>query len=167
HSGGRFFIKNLNPGTYVIRYGNIWRQSLTDSIELNSYLRGYKVCIDNFKKRDHYPLLELFNEAKNIRIEQVSTGCFHHSLTQINFQKMDDYILATYKSEDKKRKIKIKSASDLKLITNFFSRIDLLDGPGGCTTTDDYKFSFDGTTIEISDSSCDWDGFYQLTKQLF
>ena len=167
YSGGRFFIKNLSIGEYVIKYGNIWKQTLTDTIQLNEYLRGYKICIDKFQERASYPFLEMFNNSKSIKISQHSTGCFHNSLTEITFEKRDEYILATFEADEKVKSTKIKSAKQLALIQDFFSKIDLLDGDAGCTTTDDYTFKFDRNKLEIRDSTCDWNGFHNLMEGLF
>ena len=53
------------------------------------------------------------------------------------------------------------------MINDFFMKIDLLDGDGGCTTVDEYEIIFDKITIKLSDATCDWDGFGQIMRQLF
>ena len=94
-SGGRFTILGLTKGTYEIRYDNIWRQTLSDVIEIKENLSGYKICVDKFKERENYPLLELFKKSNKIEIKQSSTGCFHSTEKFIKLEKKNDKYYGT------------------------------------------------------------------------
>jgi hypothetical protein len=55
---------------------------------------------------------------------------------------------------------------DLKAIKEFEQQTRLIGG-GGCTTVDTYLISYNGRQQEITDESCNWEGFYLLMKAIF
>lgn len=162
-----FLINNLSAGEYVIKFKNIWNQTITDTIEINQSISDYTICLDRFQERDSYPLLELFEKSQKIKIQQTSIGCFHRNETELTFEKSGQHVLVKITSEEKTKSIRIYSPDLLEKITDFFKKIDLMAEGGGCTTTDYYEFSFDNINVEIQDSNCSWYGFQELIEDLF
>ena len=55
----------------------------------------------------------------------------------------------------------------LKDFRRFENELIHIPKRGGCTTVDTYKVNSDYFNVEITDATCNWDGFYFLKKSLF
>lgn len=163
----RFYADSLKAGEYVIKFTNFFNQTVTDTIQLKENITDYQVCLDDFQKRESYPLLDAFHKAKTIRIRQRSIGCYHRSSEELIFKKHGDLLTVKYSHNGDYKKAKIDTQPKLTALYDFFSKADLMNERGGCTTTDYYTLNFDEQEITIEDGGCSWRGFMQLVKVLF
>ena len=158
-------LPNLPYGSYVLKYQSIFGKTEQVSIQLSEE-KQYEltICTDylDYTATTYLAIIDQLQEGENYTINFASQGCFHSYDRNIVIYKKDKQYYLQYKKE--KRKLNKKEIDALR---NFEIELYYIqDANGGCTTTDSYTLTYQGTTRTAKDRGCAWSGFYTLLKQL-
>ncbi len=151
-----------------IEFENIFRQKIDTILKLSKKNTHYKICEDQFKNYELKTSVEKSIEIKKKwALQYSSMGCFHWDNESILITYKREKVYAIYKT-NKKRKQKIRLTQEkINLLILFEKKLKLMNKPkGGCTTSDIYTINSDTEKYKIIDSSCLWNGYFNLKEKL-
>lgn len=157
-------LKDLELGTYILVYESLFKKEEHLRIEITESKRyEAKLCTDfiDYSKETYKPIIERLQENEFYTILLSSQGCFHTTQETVTIKRYRDVYEITWGTKTKEL-----SVTDIETLKCFELELNYMVD-GGCTTTDTYIIQYAGTTIQIHDGSCNWNGGYYLKKQLF
>ena len=166
---GEFKIKGLKEGFYTLKFTNIFGQTMNQKVEILKNGNPISICVDTFQETNEKTLFsELKNQDKLI-IEYTSSGCFHFDNEQMEFYYEENKFIAELYISEKLVKRKKLDSKSLEYLIEFEKKVkQMKNNMGGCTTSDLYVFSLNNENgFSVSDSSCDWNGYRKLKKEIF
>ena len=166
---GEFKVNGLNEGLYTFKFTNIFGQSIKKEIEIFENQKLIIICVDEFQDTNHKTLFEIIEINDKITIDYSSSGCEHFDKERMEFfYQKGNLIGELYIGRDFKKRKKLNTESIENLIC-FEKKIkEMNNSMGGCTTTDQFVFQLNGKNrFTVKDDSCDWNGYYQLKKDIF
>ena len=97
----------------------------------------------------------------------ISSGCFHNTEEKIFISYINEDIFL-HRVKDGKRHSK-KQLSDEQIDALIDFEIQLLQRPSnyvGCTTVETYFVNSEFNSYDVRDSSCSWNGYHTLVKNI-
>lgn len=104
--------------------------------------------------------INILNNTESYSIKYNSQGCFHNESVTLTIKRDNNKFYIIY--NDTKR---LLSDSEVKRIQKFETELQSVKDMG-CTTVDTYVLEYRDKRIETSDGGCEWNGFYNLKKEL-
>ncbi len=160
-------IDSFKSGTYTVFYRNIYDKAVSKIIIIPDSVDEYElqICPDELLDYQSDFLASLKNREV-INIAFSSWGCFHASEKVLSIKKQDCIFIATITEKEETKSV-ILNQSMIDAFKRFENEIKVLDDTHGCTTTDEYAIISKSWTLQRTDGSCAWNGFYFLKKALF
>jgi hypothetical protein len=157
-------LKDLELGTYTLVYKSLFDKEESLRVEISEYKKYSTTLCTNFidySKERYKPIIDQIQENEFYTVIMLSEGCFHSSEDTVII-KRDKNIYTISWAE----KSKVLTKADVEAIRHF--EMELVNmGGGGCTTSETYTITYNGTTTTNFDRSCRWWGISYLKKQLF
>ena len=156
-------VKNLEKGTYIIIFENMFSQLIEIPFKVEEY-KKYEVDLCgntiNFSKEKFKPRISQLKNKEFFKIIFSSQGCFHSDEKELIISRKHKKYFLKYEGKSKRL-----SKKEIKLIENF--EIELLFVKEGyCTTSESYNIQFKDKNDFYLDGSCKWNGLYYLMKNL-
>lgn len=176
-------LENVLVSEYRIAFKNYFGQPVEKRILLtDEETNKIEICHDQLITYPQNTLTKL-QDKDSISIYFRTQGCFHWSASRIVITKQADLYLASlymvnWELATKQNKPDLQDSTTGLVKTVELNPQHLLDfirfenelnfvRQGGCTTTDWYVVESKYLNKQATDGSCDWRGFYHLTKALF
>jgi hypothetical protein len=176
-------LENVLVSEYRIAFKNYFGQPVEKRILLtDEETNKIEICHDQLITYPQNTLSKL-QDKDSISIYFRTQGCFHWSASRIVITKQADRYLASLYMVNWELAMKQKMPSLQDSTTGLVKTVELnpqhlLDfirfenelnfvREGGCTTTDWYVIESKYLNKQATDGSCDWRGFYHLSKAFF
>lgn len=157
-------LKNLEFGTYTLVYKSLFNKEERLNVQITeSKTYSTKVCINymDYSKETYEPIIDRLQNKESYSIIISSQGCFHSSQDTIIIKRNNNAYTINWGTN-----FKTLSTTDLENIRQFEFELNYMTYRG-CTTTDTYVIDYGGTSKQISDGSCRWNGDYYFKLRLF
>lgn len=159
-------IKDFPSGTYKVTYTNLYGQTSAKTVVIpDTSEYELALCPDELTEYTRNSLASLQN-GEIIKVNFSTQGCFHGENAALSLSKQKDAIVATL-TYGGRTKSKTLNNVQLEAFKRFENELAVVEGGGGCTTTDTYTFVSKTTTLKKIDGGCSWKGFYILCRALF
>ncbi|WP_405568955.1 hypothetical protein [Winogradskyella sp. Asnod2-B02-A] len=166
---GEFKVKGLKEGFYTFKFTNIFGQIVNYKTEILKNGNQITICVDTFQETNEKTLFSELTSEDKLIIEYASSGCFHFDNEQMKFYYEKEKLIAELYISEKLVKRKKVDSKSLEYLIGFEKKVkQMKNNMGGCTTSDLYVFSLNNETgFSVNDSSCDWNGYRELKKEIF
>ena len=176
-------IDNILVAEYKLKFKNNFKQLVIKKVRLiDQDTNSIFLCPDNLLYYPQNTLLKL-KHKDTISINYHSKGCFDRKASKILISKINNNYVARlydinwcYVTNKKRKTMLVQCDSLLQSVTlttkniqdfiRFENEINFVYA-GSCTTTDWYDIKSKYLKIKVKDTSCNWDGFYYLSKSFF
>ena len=155
-------------GYYAIEFENIFGQSQDTIIRLDSINNKISLCLDNYQDQTTSLFIDnLIEGGPSWNLSTSFVGCFDRGELDVQVFKAKDQYKVRYRSWDRllhndwvEKRLNEEQLDKLK---RFEGKVRLMHNPHyGCTTTQDFIISYNGTVVKIIDSSCSWPGYEEI-----
>jgi hypothetical protein len=176
---GYIWIKDLDTGLYRIQYQNLFHKEVCDSIQISEN-RLYKldICVDKFNKYNT-PFQGLIDTVSELQPLLINTLTYHVNKveSELRIVKINNQVVAhlkqKFKIKGEKRpdvsKSVILSEGMINKIRQFEYELDIVSRIDNviCNGATNYSIQLGQTKKILRDTTCEWDGIYNLIKDLF
>jgi len=176
---GYIWIKDLDIGVYHIQYQNLFHKEVCDSIQISeNRIYNMEICVDKFNKYDTY-FQGLIDSISELQPLLINTLTYHINKveSELRIVKIDNQLLALlkqkFKIKGKKKpdvsKSVILSENMINKIRQFEYELDIVTRIDNviCNGATNYTIQLGQTKKIRTDPTCEWDGIYNLIKDLF
>lgn len=165
---GEYIFKTTNLKV-KIEYKNIFDQKIDTILKLDSNIKNHFICEETFIDNDSNKtsIEHSLEKRKKWKLNFLSSGCFHYDNESLEIRYINKVAYLEYKIRDSLKKTLILNENIISRLILFEKKLKLMDKPNsGCTTTDVYEIKSKYGKYKILDSSCLWDGFFELKKEI-
>ena len=155
---------NLHEGAYIIKYEGRLNGTTINDLFLEPKRNNIgSLCFKDIAEYNGKitPFINQLNDGEVFAIKFFSYGCFHNNDSTIYISKdKGNYFL-----ENGRDKVELTEYQK-KIVEEFEHELVSRKFLGGCTTHHEYILIYKNNRIYIDDSSCNWNGFYNLIEDL-
>ena len=165
---GKFVIKNLPRGNYIIEFTNIFGQKIQKNILANKRKIEIEICIEDFKDTGEETFIQKLTTENKLQFHFESSGCSHYQTEKITFFQIGDETFGEFINTDNSSIKKKLTKEQIQYLITFERKLRRIENNiSDCTTQDSYHLIMGKEELKILHESCDWDGYYEMRKEIF
>ena len=165
---GKFEIENLSPGVYEFKFDNDFGQIIQKNVEVKDLITTVEFCLNEFEDIKMETLFASMQNGDEIALKISDSGCFYHKDSEIIFFKTENQYSVSYFDEQKIKKTRLLTDSDLNNLILFEKKVRHINKmKGKSTSSTTYVFTKnDQIVLTEKEESGLWNGVRELEKTL-